>query len=517
MNGPGQALVSVRGLSVRAGARTLLAPSSFDLLEGERVVLLGPSGSGKSLFTDVLLGFLPGERPGLLAAGSVRLDGEEVLGAPPEARAGRLGAVFQLHALGLFDDLTVAQNLAFGTDDVGRAAALAGSVGLTGLTRPVAHLSGGEKVRAALARTLLSGAEVLVADEPTTGLDPAAARQVVEALRVAHRRLTLVVTHDAEAFRGFADATLHLDPATRTIRRLAPGEGAPGLPPDPPPGATAIPPEEAPGARPRGRLARLAAGLLGRWAATGDALLDALSLLALPRTVADAAHRLHGPRVRRALARDLAPGVAAFTTLAALLVALTATFFLFQRLPRREFSEPLLQRDLLAGLGAVLTRVVVPLIASILLAAKLGASAAAHLGHLSLTRQVDALRLLRVSPRRHLLGPTALGMLAGAWVHTGLAVGTAFLTTTAVFLWQHPGWSSLYARAAWSSALDGATVGWIAAKVGTAALAVALTAYRVGTAPKRAPEEVLAGIHRTLLVGLLLVLAVHAGFAFAEF
>ena len=512
MNAPGRPLLEVRGLSVRTGDRTLIAPSSFDLFEGERALLVGPSGSGKSLLTDVLLGFLPGERPGLVAAGSVRLAGDEVLGLPPEARAGRLGAVFQLHALGLFDDLTAAQNLRFGSKDDARARTLAASLGLQRLERPVPLLSGGEKVRAALARTLLSGSDVLLADEPTTGLDPEAAAQVVEALRTAHRRLTLVVTHDHEAFRDFADVVLRLDPATRTIRRLESAEA-------PVPSREGAVPAS-PGAPGAGRTrwgARLAAGLVRRLAGTADALLDALSLLALPRTVAFAGHALHGPRVRRALARDLAPGVAAFTALSALLVALTATFFLFSRLPRREFSEPLLQRDLLAGLGVVLTRVVVPLIASILLAAKLGASAAAHLGHLSLTRQVDALRLLEVSPRTHLLGPTALGMLAAAWVHTALAVGAAFLTTAVVFLWQHPGWSSLYARSAWGVGLRPVDVVWIAAKVGTAALAVALTAYRVGTAPKRAPEEVLAGIHRTLLVGLLLVLAVHTAFAFAEF
>jgi hypothetical protein len=108
-------------------------------------------------------------------------------------------------------------------------------------------------------------------------------------------------------------------------------------------------------------------------------------------------------------------------------------------------------------------------------------------------------------------------MLVAAWLHTAIAVGIAFVTTTAVFLWQHPGWSALYARTAWAASLRREDVLWIAAKVGASALAVALTAYRVGTAPKRAPEHVLLGIHRTLLLGLILVLAVHAAFAFVEF
>ena len=504
----------MRGLTVRSSTRTLLAASSFDLDEGERALLVGPSGSGKSLFTDVLLGFLPGERPTLEVSGSIRLDGEELLGAPVAARQGRVGAVFQLQALGLFDDLTAAQNLAFGDRDADRAATLAAGLGLTGLERPAPLLSGGERVRTALARTLLGGAGVLIADEPTTGLDPAASAQVVAALRAAHRRLTIVVTHDRTAFDGFADARLVLDPVSRTLSRVpaaAPGTGT-AAPAAAPPTEHAAPPADG-----AGRSWRFSAAWARGTAATADALLDLLSLVLLPRTLLHFFHRLHGPRVRRAFARELAPGVATFVGLSALLVALTATFFLFERLPRREFSEPLLQQDLLSGLGLILTRVAVPLVASILLAAKLGASSAAHLGHMSLTRQVDALRLLGVGPRTHLLHPTALGMLVAAWLHTALAVGIAFVTASAVFLWQHPGWSALYARSAWAHALHREDVLWIAGKVGASALVVALTAYRVGTAPKRAPEEVLGGIHRTLLVGLILVLAVHAVFAFVEF
>ncbi len=368
-------------------------------------------------------------------------------------------------------------------------------------------LSGGEQVRLSIARTLLRGHTLLVVDEPTTGLDPVASRQVVEALLTAHRRLTLVVTHDAAAFEGFADVVLRLDPWTRTVTREAHG-----LEPTP-----ALAAAETPAPRGPGLFTRLARGWARFAASTTDALLDAASLFALPRAASDLRHLLHGPRVRRALARSLAPGVAAFVGLAAVLVALTATFFLFDRLPRREFTEPVLQEDLLSGLGLILSRVVVPLMTSILLAAKLGASVAAHLGHLTRSRQVDALRLLGVPPRRHLLQPTALGLLTAAWLHTAIAVLLAGLTTVVVFLWQHPGWSGLYAWRAWFQGLDATDALWAAAKTGTSALLVALTAYRFATRPKRGPEDVLAALHRTLLVGLILVLATHAAFAFLEF
>ena len=221
--------------------------------------------------------------------------------------------------------------------------------------------------------------------------------------------------------------------------------------------------------------------------------------------------------MREALRRCLAPGVAAFVATSTFLVALTATYFLFERLPKREYAEALFLDDLLAGLGLVLVRVVLPILVSMLLAAKLGASTAAHLGHMSRTRQADALRVLGESRRRHLLLPAAGGQLAAAWVHTALAIVTAFLTSMIVFLWAHPGWSSIYVQRAWTKELAWTDLLWVAAKVGLSAVAVAAVAFRAGIEPKREPEQVVAGIHATLLRGLLCVLVIHAAFAFLEF
>jgi energy-coupling factor transporter ATP-binding protein EcfA2 len=503
-----------RSLAVVAGDRRLVAPSSFALKEGERVLLVGPSGGGKSLFLDLLLGFAGPSSPGLLVTGELALDGQPLLGRPPGARDQRVGAVFQLHASGLFDDLTVAENLRFGDRDPERASAVAAGLGLGALSRRAVQCSGGERLRVVLARTLLRGAGVLAYDEPTSGLDPAAAAQVVQAIRASHRRLTLVVTHDYDAFAGFADRILFLDPTTRSLRLLSADEEAvrevrARL-------ASAPPASSEPRTAPP-RSARLRAGW-GRLAdRTADTLADFGVALLGPAAWFRPAAPLDGPRVRQALARHLAPGVSAFVATSALLVALTATYFLFDRLPERAFAEPLFLDDLLAGLGLILVRVAVPLVASILLAAKLGASTAAHLGHMSLTRQVDALHLLRVPLRRHLLLPAAGGQLAAAWVHGALALGVAFVTSMGVFLGAHPGWSALYFQRAWTQEIEAPDLLWVAGKMGASALAVAAVAFRAGTSPKREPEDVVSAIHATLLGGLLLVLAVHAAFAFLEF
>lgn len=508
-------VLTVSNLSLKAGGRRLFGSSSFQLHEGQRALLVGPSGSGKSLVADLLLGFAGPGSEGIEVEGRIELDGTSLLGRGPEARDARMGAVFQQQRSGLFDDLTIEQNLYFGSRDRAVRARVADELNLVGLDRPVTVCSGGEGVRVSIARTLLRGAGVLVYDEPTTGLDPVNATQVVEAIRASHQRLTLIITHDYTAFDGLVDVILFLDPVERRIRTLEPGPKtleilhaalAAGRPPE----------LEAEERRP-GMLQRLAAGWHGLAIGTTQVLQDWLALLTTPSALLRLAHPLDGPRMRQALKRDLAPGVLLFVGLSAMLVALTGTYFLFERLPKRVWTEPIIQDDLVTGLGLIYVRVGLPLMVSVLLAAKLGASAAAQLGHMSLTRQLDALDLLRVPRRRHLLLPTAAGQLVSAWISTAVAVALAYVTSLVVFLITHPGYSVRYFQEAFVKELDGEIVVWVLAKTAVSAVGVAAVAYRIGTQPKRAPEEVIRGIHRTLLRALLLVLTVHAIFAFLEF
>jgi ABC-type transporter Mla maintaining outer membrane lipid asymmetry ATPase subunit MlaF len=511
-------VLAAEDLAVRAGARRLWHAGSFELYEGERVLLVGPSGAGKSLFGDLLLGFVGPHSPGLSVSGRLCLDGTDLLSSPEAAaaaRAGPLGAVFQMQRSGLFDDLTVEQNLGFGSRDAQARAQVARDLRLGDTARSVTLCSGGEGVRVGLARTLLHGADVIVYDEPTTGLDPVNVRQVVEAIHASHRRLSLVITHDYAAFAEFADVILFLDPVSRSWQRLPPGpetfarlHEALQHAGDPPAEAREVAPSLA---------HRLLAGWKRAALGTTEVLLDWLSLLLVPLTFLRAADPIDGPRIRAALRRDLAPGVLFFVGLSAILVAVTGTWFLFERLPKRVWTEPLIQEDILTGLGLLLVRVGLPLLVSVLLAAKLGAAAAAHLGHMSLTRQLDALDLLGVSRRRHLLLPTAAGQLAAACIATLCALALAYLTSLVVFLGTHPGFSARYFQDAFLREIHQDALLWVLAKVAVSAVGVAAVAYRVGTAPKRSPSLVVHGIHRTLLRALLLVLGVHAVFAFLEF
>lgn len=508
-------LIRVKDLSVHARGSVLLDKVGFELHHGERVLLVGPSGSGKSLLSNLLLGFVGPDTAGLEIEGHLEIDGSSLLGKDPQARDGHVGAVFQLHALGLFDDLTIDQNLRFGRDDPQAIEAVMEQLGLTGGKRRIPEASGGERMRVAIARTLLRGGRILLYDEPTTGLDPAASRQVVDAIRASHRDLTLIVTHDYAAFEGEADTILLIDRATGGLERHeASAEGFAAVHAAMTGAAAQEAPPRAPGQGPIKRLGRL----VGRFfVGTAEVIEDAVVALLFPLSLLQVFARRDGPRIRQILRRDVSPRTAAFIGIGAILTAFTGTWFLFERLPEAQYAEPLIREDLLAGLGLIASRVGVPLLVSVLLAAKLGAAAAAHLGHMTYTRQVDALALLRVSARRHLLLPTALGQVLAALAALAVAEVLAYTTSLLVFLGTHAGFSVAYFHRSYLQEVDTGDVGWVLVKVAASAVAVALTAFRVGLSPKPGPGDVVKGIHRTLLRALLYVLAIHAAVAFVEF
>ncbi len=188
-----------------AGQR-LLGPMNVRIAPGEIVVVMGPSGTGKSSLLSYICGVLPKD---FSARGAVLLNGEDLSRLPPEER--RLGILFQDDLL--FPHLSVAGNLAFGLPRAQRSrearvraiADALNSFGLAGFQdRDPATLSGGQSARVALLRTILSEPQALLLDEPFTHLDPdtrdTVRRLVVE--EVKRRALpTLLVTHDEQDVR----------------------------------------------------------------------------------------------------------------------------------------------------------------------------------------------------------------------------------------------------------------------------------------------------------------------------
>lgn len=182
--------------------RPLIAPLDLAVRPGEIVTLMGASGSGKSSLLAYLCGTLGA---GLRARGQVRLDGREVTRLAPERR--QIGILFQDDLL--FPHMSVGENLAFavprGLPRVERARRVAAALDEAGLAgferRDPATLSGGQRARAALMRTLLAAPRALLLDEPFSRLDgPMRAR--IRRFVFDHARAaglpTLLVTHDEE-------------------------------------------------------------------------------------------------------------------------------------------------------------------------------------------------------------------------------------------------------------------------------------------------------------------------------
>jgi len=181
------------------GRRPVLNGVGLSIRAGERVGLLGPNGAGKTTLFDALSGRL---RP---RSGRVLLEGEDVTGTAPHVLARRgLGYVPQTPSV--FVDLTVRENLAAALDaPAARRSRPPGAVdeALAGWAlkdvadRRAAVLSGGERRRLEVARTLLLEPRVLLLDEPFAGLDPGGRRALREGLKTLPRGTALVLTDHA--------------------------------------------------------------------------------------------------------------------------------------------------------------------------------------------------------------------------------------------------------------------------------------------------------------------------------
>jgi len=199
-------MIRVRDLCVELGDFTL-RNAHLDVAQGEYLVIVGPTGAGKTVLLESIAGLYP------IRQGQIWLRGAEATRLDPERR--NVSIVYQDHAL--FPHLTVRENILFGLKmrkaspaEVEKALAMA--VDLFGVAsllhrRPVT-LSGGERQRVALARALCVHPDVLLLDEPLSALDPRTREAMQEELRRLHRTLrvtTLHVTHDFEEAIALGD------------------------------------------------------------------------------------------------------------------------------------------------------------------------------------------------------------------------------------------------------------------------------------------------------------------------
>jgi phospholipid/cholesterol/gamma-HCH transport system ATP-binding protein len=206
--------ISIRGLRKAFGPKVVLAGIDLDVAAGESLVVIGGSGSGKSVLLKCILGLIEPD------AGSIRIDGEELVGLSRGARekhTARIGMLFQAGAL--FDSLPVWENVTFRllqTGGLARRDARAKAIEVlaqVGLDERVAdlspsELSGGMQKRVALARAIAAQPDILFFDEPTTGLDPIMGAVIDGLIVDCVKRLgatAISITHDMASARRIAD------------------------------------------------------------------------------------------------------------------------------------------------------------------------------------------------------------------------------------------------------------------------------------------------------------------------
>jgi len=213
--------IRVRGLKKAFGPKKVLDGVDLDVPAGTGMVVIGGSGSGKSVLIKSILGLVTPD------AGVIEIDGVDVLKAPrAQARALRaqIGMLFQNGAL--FDSLPVWENVAFGLlaekkirrgQARDKAVAVLAQVGLADSVADLspAELSGGMQKRVALARAIASEPAIMFFDEPTTGLDPIMGAVIDELIVDCVKRLgstSIAITHDmASAVRIGDSAGMLLD------------------------------------------------------------------------------------------------------------------------------------------------------------------------------------------------------------------------------------------------------------------------------------------------------------------
>ena len=211
-------MIALQSVTKSFGRNAVLRDVTLNIPTGQSMVIIGGSGTGKSVLLKCILGLV---RPD---GGTITLDGQDVTKVERDAFLGRFGMLFQGGAL--FDSMRVWENVAFrlqrGTQKRPKAEAREIAIEKlrrVGLTPDVAELypaelSGGMQKRVGLARAIAAEPEIIFFDEPTTGLDPIMAGVINELIREIVTEMgatAMTITHDMSSVRAIADrvAMLH--------------------------------------------------------------------------------------------------------------------------------------------------------------------------------------------------------------------------------------------------------------------------------------------------------------------
>jgi phospholipid/cholesterol/gamma-HCH transport system ATP-binding protein len=216
-------VVSMQHVQKSFGTNTVLSDISMELFKGENLVVLGRSGQGKSVSIKCIVGLLVHDKGNLKVFGK---DVKELSEDEWKSLRMKIGFLFQSGAL--YDSMTVRQNLEFPLTRVlklkdkeeiqQRIEDVLESVGLLdAIDKMPSDLSGGMRKRVGLARTLILNPEIMLYDEPTTGLDPITSREISELIlemQEKYHTSSIIITHDMACAKITADRILVMNDGT---------------------------------------------------------------------------------------------------------------------------------------------------------------------------------------------------------------------------------------------------------------------------------------------------------------
>lgn len=212
-----EAVVDIRNLAKSFGDKEVLADITMQLYKGENLVVLGKSGQGKSVAIKCIVGLLTQD------AGSLKVFDREVKELSQEEwKALRMKIGFLFQSAALYDSMTVAQNLEFPltrvlkltdkADIQQRTEEVLEAVGLLdAIDKMPSDLSGGMRKRVGLARTLILKPEIMLYDEPTTGLDPITSAEISNLMMEMQQKYhtsSVIITHDMACAKITADRVM---------------------------------------------------------------------------------------------------------------------------------------------------------------------------------------------------------------------------------------------------------------------------------------------------------------------
>lgn len=211
-------MIHVAGLCKSFGDQIVLDEINLDIASGELVVVLGESGTGKSVLLKTMMGLIKPDR------GSIKIDGQEITTLSEQKLLPireKIGYLFQEGAL--YDFMTVYENIAFPLKEHTKLTSaqirekvknILGLVDLDGAEdKSTSQLSGGMKKRVGLARAVIMDSKILFCDEPTSGLDPIRSKDISDLIRNISKRLgctTVITSHDIQQSFRIADRAILL-------------------------------------------------------------------------------------------------------------------------------------------------------------------------------------------------------------------------------------------------------------------------------------------------------------------